>query len=112
MNAEGEMIWWVWKNGVHRGRELFIAYDKEYPVMPDGGDPLVLGEPVFSGTGPEVRVWKPGADIDFRRARGSDRRTALNEVGLRAARPAVDARRHLGISDSGPSPVLPAGMQV
>ncbi len=57
--------WWVWRNGVHAGREFFVAYDTEYPVQPDGGDPLTLGEPVFSGTPAEIMAWKPKGDIAF-----------------------------------------------
>lgn len=67
-------IWWIWRNGTHAGRECFVAFDKEYPVAPDGGDPLTLGEPVFSGSGPAVRAWKPEADIAFYRARGRNAR--------------------------------------
>lgn len=68
------IIWWVWKNGFAAGgkQECFLAYNKEYPVYPDGGDPLTLGEPVFFGTAPEIRAWRPDADIDFRRVRGRD----------------------------------------
>jgi hypothetical protein len=65
-------IWWIWRNGTRAGRECFVAYDKEYPVYPDGGDPLTLGEPVFSGTSSEVLLWRLGSDIEFRRARGRD----------------------------------------
>ncbi len=36
---DGQKIW-LWKNGDH-----FLAYAHEYPCYPDGGDPLVLGEP-------------------------------------------------------------------
>jgi len=32
---------WLWRTG---DRE-FVAYRHEYPVAPDGGDPLTLGEP-------------------------------------------------------------------
>ncbi len=70
--SEQRTKWWVWRNGSVFGREIFIAYDKEYPVQPDGGDPLTLGEPVFSGTKHQIRDWKPRGDIDFRRARGRD----------------------------------------
>jgi hypothetical protein len=33
-------IWWAWRNGTHDGQERFVAYDQEFPVRPDGGDPL------------------------------------------------------------------------
>lgn len=65
-------IWWVWRNGVRAGVECCLAYDKEYPMYPDGGDPLTLGEPVFSGTVSQIRAWKPGADISFEHVRGRD----------------------------------------
>lgn len=64
--------WWVWKNGVRGELECFLAYDKEYPVYPDGGDPLTLGEPIFSGTAASIQAWKPGADVTFQRVRGRD----------------------------------------
>lgn len=32
---------WLWRNGDH-----FLAFDNPMPCYPDGGDPLVLGEPV------------------------------------------------------------------
>ena len=31
---------WLWRNGDH-----YLAYDNPMPCYPDGGDPLVLGEP-------------------------------------------------------------------
>ena len=32
---------WLWKNGDH-----YLAFDNPMPCYPDGGDPLVAGEPV------------------------------------------------------------------
>jgi hypothetical protein len=64
---EPQEIWWIWRNGIS-----YLAYDKEYPVYPDGGDPLTLGEPVFWGTRPAFKALHPDAVVDFRRARGRD----------------------------------------
>jgi hypothetical protein len=41
MSEEKTTRLWLWKNGDH-----YLAFDNPCPCYPDGGDPLVLGEPV------------------------------------------------------------------
>lgn len=59
-------IVWLWKNG-----DRYLAYDHLYPVYPDGGDPLTLGEPIGYAVVEECR----GARLD-------DERTWLQIHGL------------------------------
>jgi hypothetical protein len=52
VGSEDGMMWWAWRDGPGK----LIAYDKEYPCMTPGGDPLVLGGPALSGTMREIRA--------------------------------------------------------
>ena len=51
--AAGPVKLWLWREG-----NGFIAFDNPMPCYPDGGDPLVLGEPVATAIlMPSVYGW-------------------------------------------------------
>ena len=65
MSEERPVKLWLWRNGDH-----YLAYDNPMPCYPpDGGDPLVLGEPAaIAILMPSVPGWEAW-DADGKRLR-------------------------------------------
>ena len=91
---------WLWRHRDAWFGDHWVAFDCEYPVHPDGGDPCVLGEPEFvvegsSGGGGRGRGGSLGVGADaVRRAPAIEGYPV--EVALMDLAPGATVRIKLG----------------